>query len=248
MPVTALPLYDILNHVRNRLGAINIVQIGAFVGNSMNDPLFRFLKENCAGQGRPGICRAILVEPVRSYFTELTRNYIDCLGSVHLENVALAEEMGFRKFYKLRSGVNPRAYNMPDFTRQLGSLLENRITELWDHYEKNPEIRKFLMENTDHEYVIAITYEQLLKKHQMTDVDFLQIDAEGYDFEMIKTIDLKNSAPKTVNYEHVLLRDDEEACRAFLRQHGYKVLRHGINTIAVATEHAEALGINLIED
>src|SRR5262249_35031291 len=59
-----------------------IVQLGAYVGNTDNDPIFSTLKRLSAGSqnanGPHG--NIILVEPVRQYFEQLRINYSDVPG------------------------------------------------------------------------------------------------------------------------------------------------------------------------
>src|SRR5258708_1342309 len=42
-------------------------------------------------------------------------------------------------------------------------------------------------------------FKQLLEKHQISEVDFLPVDAEGYDFELLKSIDFSTTRPRFVN-------------------------------------------------
>ena len=66
-------------------------------------------------------------------------------------------------------------------------------------------------------------------------LDLLQIDAEGYDYEILKTIDFDRIRPRFVNYERVLLLDEEPACRSMMRDAGYVLFDWDIDTLCVAT-------------
>src|SRR3954463_15172030 len=70
-----------------------IVQIGAYIGDSFNDPLYAFLRENTSGV-------AVLAEPVRDYYDRLVSAY-DGQPHVHCENVAIAETAGEREIHRL---------------------------------------------------------------------------------------------------------------------------------------------------
>ena len=83
--------------------------IGAYIGNSPNDPLYDFLRSNCPATSSV----AILVEPVREYFDAL-RDAYDDLPTVRLENIAIAEEEGERDFYRLAPGVDPTEHGHPE--------------------------------------------------------------------------------------------------------------------------------------
>jgi len=70
---------------------------------------------------------------------------------------------------------------------------------------ENPAYKKFVTENSVTEVVQCETLSALLNKHNLSSPDLLVIDAEGYDFEILKTIDFAHTKPKYINYEHALL-------------------------------------------
>ena len=56
--------------------------------------------------------------------------------------------------------------------------------------------------------------------------DFVAIDAEGYDAEILDQIDLRSEPPAIILYEHVLLpRRGRKRCERRLAMHGYSVTR-----------------------
>src|SRR5262249_12528038 len=57
--------------------SFTLVQIGAYVGDTDNDPLFPFLTRELA---YPSASIAIVVEPVRAYFEQLEVAYRDAPG------------------------------------------------------------------------------------------------------------------------------------------------------------------------
>lgn len=208
----------------------SVVQIGAYVGDSPNDPLFSFLRATLPD--RPESV-AVLVEPVREYFEALQVAYGD-LPTVRLENVAIAEQEGVRDFYRLAPGREH-----PDFRwlAQLGSLRPERMTELWDGCEGtqlSDEPRNFWNRHKIVEKVQCWTLDQLLERHGLERVDLLQIDAEGYDYEILRTIDFSQLRPRFINYERGLLQEDEPACRAKLQKADYVLFDWGPDTLAVA--------------
>jgi FkbM family methyltransferase len=220
-------LPSLLDKLRKETRSVQLIQIGAFCGATNNDPLFVYLKHHCADDVYDGTVKGVLVEPVRRYFRKLIMNYFDCGKALSFENVAISATEGLQKFYVLSENAPQAASDMPDWIWQLSSLMQNRITELWDHYEKNPAIRKFLVEYSMEEWVLAITYPQLIKKNNLGHIHLLQIDAEGYDFEILKTLDYERDKPTIINYESVLLKENEQPCREFLHSHEYVTFNHG---------------------
>jgi len=221
----------VLQELLSRQSHVSVMQVGAHVGNSENDPIHRFLWSVKGGE-----CTALLIEPVRHLFKQLTANYARCPADIRFENAAVAEAAGHRDFYRLKDDTD--LTGMPDWMNQLGSLLPERIDAMWDACEQNPEHKQFLAENTITDRVRCATIDALRRKHAIGRIDFLQIDAEGYDYEILKTIDFESSKPKAINYERVLLGDSEAECRGMLQSHGYMLYDHdyNIDTICVLRE------------
>jgi len=220
------PLKSVFDHL-NASSSFTIVQIGAYIGETLNDPLARFLKATLTGMERPN-AKVVLVEPVKEYFEALKKNYADLHG-VRYENAAIAEKEGVRDFYRL--AVDPTVFGYPESLAQLGSLRADRMTKLWENYGKDPLRQKFYLEHRIIEKVQCITFKQLLEKHKITEIDFLQIDAEGYDFNILKSIDFSAVRPRFVNYERVLLQNDEKECRKMMRKAGYVLRDWGEDTL-----------------
>ncbi len=212
-----------------------VVQIGAFVGATDNDPLHAFLTQALpAAHARGAASTAVLVEPVAEYFAALRRSYEGVPG-VRFEHAAIAEAAGTRDFYRL--AADPVAHGLPAWLSQLGSLRADRMTALWDRYERghlaaeSDRLTRFYREHQVVEPVTCITFDMLLARHGLTHLDLLQIDAEGYDYEILRTIDFTRVRPAFINYERVLLQDDEPACRAMLMAAGYTLTDWGQDTL-----------------
>lgn len=191
--------------------AFTIVQIGAFTGDTPNDPLYGFLAEQLPAHPDAIV---ILVEPVKDYFTQLQATYAE-FPQVICENVAVAEVSGERDFYRL--DVDPVEHGQTNYWAQLGSLREERLTTLWEHGQP-PSLQERVIER-----VRCVTLHGLLASHQLTQVDLLEIDTEGYDYEILRTIDFVQFRPRFINYERRLLYEDEPACRELMTRAGYRL-------------------------
>jgi FkbM family methyltransferase len=210
--------------------SFSIVQLGAYVGDSPNDPLCAFLRQQLHPARTGGSAHAaqvVLVEPIREYFDQLRANYAGFSG-VQFANVAIAESDGVRDFYTLK--VDPTKYGYPEWLAQLSSLKRERMGKLWDEYEKNPEYKKFYLEHRAVEKVKCITLSHLLRQYQIEKLDLLQLDVEGYEYEILKTLDFKTVKPRFINYERVLLQEDEPRLRELLTQQGYTLTDWGQDT------------------
>lgn len=87
--------------------------------------------------------------------------------------------------------------------------------------------------------VESATFQTLMQRHEITSVDVLQIDTEGYDFEVLRTFDLHRYRPMVVNMEFYCLSLEERlACFSLLRHHGYAYRFGGMDLIAVDASRA----------
>jgi hypothetical protein len=85
------------------------------------------------------------------------------------------------------------------------------------------------------ETVEADTLSNLLEKNLESDrIDLFQIDVEGYDFEVIKSLDFGKYRPSIIKYEHVNLSIlDQNLAKIHLKAYGYFLFKEGGDTIAV---------------
>jgi FkbM family methyltransferase len=206
--------------------AFTVVQVGAYVGDTPNDPLYGFLRSTLPGH--PSRV-AVLVEPVREYFDALREAYRD-LPTVRLENVAIAEEAGERDLYRLPPDVDPTKHGHMDWLSQVSSLRPDRF----ERHDGDARRQAFLRQFSTVETVQCWTLGELLERHDLEHVDLLQIDAEGYDYEILRTIDFSQWRPRFINYERILLHEDEPACRAMLIDADYLLFDWDLDTLAVA--------------
>jgi len=64
-------------------------------------------------------------------------------------------------------------------------------------------------------------------------IDLLHIDTEGFDYEIIKSIDFTKIKPKIILYEHNhLSNEDKKECMEFLKSKKYSILIKIFDTLA----------------
>ena len=65
------------------------------------------------------------------------------------------------------------------------------------------------------------------------DFFFVQIDAEGMDYQIIRSIDFQRIKPAIIRYEHMVLHErDRDACLELLEGHGCRFLLEDSDTTA----------------
>ncbi|MFM7181443.1 MAG: FkbM family methyltransferase [Verrucomicrobiales bacterium] len=227
---------SILERLSKQQEHVVIVQVGANIGNTDSDQIFSFLVRNFGPEAvsSQSSCTAILVEPVRHLYEGLLVNYKGVKG-VDCENIAIAESKQKKKFYRLREGIDLAANGLPPWAEELGSFEREQLDFLWKDTPQNTKLREFVDSNVVAEDVPCLPLRELFEKHELNAVDFLQIDTEGYDLEVLKTLDFKRVAPRFINFERIHLKKNEARCREMLTRLGYKLFDHGQDTLCELT-------------
>jgi FkbM family methyltransferase len=201
------------------------VEIGANDG-SQHDHLRPFIVS------RPW--RGIMVEPVPYVFARLQRNYAG-LDRVTLANVAIADRDGDLPFFHLREEADPVAGGLPDWYDGTGSFSRDGLLR---HAAEIPDVEERIVQTA----VPALTLASLCRKHDVDRVDLLLLDTEGFDWEILRQVDLAEIHPRLVVYEHFhLSAEDRAACRAAMEAAGYETLEEGFDTFCLDTSHDDGL-------
>jgi len=197
------------------------VQIGAFDGIS-NDPIYPFVQQYG--------WRGVLLEPQQDAFATLKANYAN-QPQLTLINAALADRDGVHDFYRVRDDVA----GLPSWSRQIGSF---NLDHLLKHAHGIPEYGitetiPNIAELIRTEPVRCITFNTLLDEVGVEHVDLLQIDAEGYDADIVRMIPFRRVKPHIIRYEHMhLSRAQQAACIRHLARQGYALGLDYADTIA----------------
>ena len=85
------------------------------------------------------------------------------------------------------------------------------------------------------EKVPVVSVETLIETYQIEKIDLLQIDTEGFDFEIIKMFDFTEIRPASISYEHMHFSEQEKSeCEKYLFSFGYQLITLGGNTLAIS--------------
>jgi FkbM family methyltransferase len=187
------------------------VQVGANDG-VRDDPIRHLILKHSL--------RGLLVEPVPSLFNQLQQNYAGTPGLI-FENSAIMSTDGVCKLYFI-----PAAPDVPDWA--LGNVSFDPQV-LLKHANEIPNVKNRI-ESVD---VTGLSVTSLLKKHAINAVNILQVDAEGFDYQVIKMFLEAGLRPEVIHYEFIHLSyEDQARCREMLGAAGYRVMNVGSNTVA----------------
>ncbi|MGY3605130.1 MULTISPECIES: FkbM family methyltransferase [unclassified Bradyrhizobium] len=158
--------------------------------------------------------RGVLLEPQPDVFKRLVANYKGHEDHLTFENSALTDVDGERPFWTVAEQTG------------LGSFDKDMI------YRSAPKGATFIERR-----VMTISPRTLFEKHNINRIDLLQVDTEGFDFEIIKLIIGSGINPRLINYEHVhLSSNDRQECATLLGERGYRLCRaghYGTDTLAL---------------
>ncbi len=182
------------------------MQVGANDGKS-RDPIYNLIKESeIAG---------VLLEPIPFYFKGLQENYAG-RKNITLLNIALHPTESEITMYKIdeeavgKNGVPVWASGISTF--------DKRIME--KHCKDIPDYEKYLAT----EKVKCTTFESIIEENNISKIDLLLIDTEGFDYEIIKMIDFTKIKPSIIRFEHNhLIKEDLHSCINILASVGYKL-------------------------
>lgn len=187
------------------------VQIGANDGVRCDD-IYRFVTRHRL--------KGIVVEPLADMYAQLTENYRD-QPQVVAVNAAIDRQPGTKPLYRIRADAK-----VPDWCHGIASFDRGHLLA---SSGKIPGIDELIVE----EEVTCMTFDQLIEKCGDSSISLLQIDVEGFDFEVIKMIDFSRIRPAIIRYESASLSEQENFdCATLLVNEGYRIFHDELNMIA----------------
>ena len=208
----------VLAHRLMRADDFFFVQVGANDGVT-NDPIYNLVTNHALS--------GIVIEPLPDLFAKLRSNYRN-YPQVTAVQKALHRTASQVTIYR----VDPDSPQAPASAQGKASLSREHLLK-WKHRIAN--LDELIVEQS----VPSQTLMELLGEHQVSRVDLLQIDVEGYDFEVIKMIDFATLKPAIIRYEcQHLSKSDIESCLELLTSHGYKFLFEKRDTTAYLADSA----------
>lgn len=191
---------------------LTFVQVGANDGKYV-DPLRKYVVKYD--------WRGVLVEPQPNVFARLLTNYAEQSHRLSFENVAVSGERATISMYRAPvtgSHAGDHASSVASFDRgvtakQLG-LAPSDLEEF---------------------VVPCSTLDALVAKHGLGEVDLLQIDVEGGEWEVLRTLDLTKTRPALIQFEHGHMRRSAiDRMTEYLTRNGYRLHYGGYESDSLA--------------
>ncbi len=219
-----------LDEYSRNIEDFKVIQIGANDGIT-HDPIHKYIKRD----GWSGV----LLEPQTSVYQKYLKPIYHLDDGITTLNAALGRHTGMGKIYKIGFSDARWASGLTSFNRK---VLEKAFTSGHVARQLEKENKVIPADKSTHivqEDISIICPDTLMKSHGMERVDLLQIDTEGFDFEIIKIFDVGLRKPGAIIYENMHLSDeDQTSCTSHLEKHQYLVRDFGGNTLAVHKQNA----------
>lgn len=181
----------------------NIVQIGAFVGN---DKVYNILKDELNAN-------ALLIEPVPWNFEKLKNNYKNITNPERIifDDSVINTYNGECEFY----AVKDKKYST-DWAAQISSLKLDFLKDHEQFFNKNElQYEKLILKCVKSDYII--------KKYNITDIEFLKIDVEGLDYDLIHDWPFNKIKPKYIQFELAHLDGKINSKKRFFSMHQFLI-------------------------
>jgi FkbM family methyltransferase len=191
--------------------SFNFIQVGANDGVSFDSLYEIVINRKSSG---------LVIEPIKEYFDVLVLNYIE-FENIVKENKAVHPKEKEFPIYK----VKKEAYDKyPDWVKGIASFNPNH------HQALNIETSDIFEVLVACDHLMNIINENVENK----EIDYLQVDTEGFDYEVIKMIDFKIIKPKILKFESVSLSvEDINSVNKLLKMQDYYIFKEGNDVVAV---------------
>lgn len=191
--------------------AFYFVQIGGFDGVRF-DGLFNYF-ERIEPIG-------YIIEPVNEYFEKLSLN-TQRFNKIILVNKAIHNTLKSTQIYKIKKSC---LNNYPDWIEGCASFYKNNILK--------HGVNESCIETTN---VYCININEVFQKFSFNnELDYFQIDSEGYDGQIILDVNFKLFKPTIIKFEYVNL-DIKELMKVKnkLKRNGYILTSEGNDYLAI---------------
>ena len=159
-----------------------LVVLGAHIGIHIKDEISK-IKDSSI----------LLVEPVPHNISAIKENLKE-FKNVHLEPVAVASVRETKDFFFVKAtSINKLKKH---WASGIGSFNKNHLL--------NHRTKRFLIEEDDIDKIPikTVKFEDLIEKYSITEIDKILIDIEGYEYEILRDMDLKKVQINSILFEY----------------------------------------------
>ena len=165
-----------------------LVQIGAHNGSKIKDCIIKACEEKK---------NVLLIEPVPYLFNELKKSF-GGYKNIFLDNCAISDSNESKDLFYVET---KNLHDKPPWTSELNSFNKSHILNHNFHAESKKEWSEVQESEIKSISLECKTFLDLCLKHGISSIDLLQVDTEGHDFNILKTLNPKGVLPKKIIFE-----------------------------------------------
>ena len=205
---------------------LTFLQIGANDG-VMNDPIYRFNLDNRA------VISGFVLEPLPDVYERLVKNYQYC-PAIKPFNLAIHATEPEMVLHRVRP---ERASEVSSFARGIASFDGT-------HWEKTTLVPNAgYMEQVK---VKCVSFSDFIKSNAIENLDLLLVDTEGYDYQILMSIDFSYIKPRIIRFEHglknqVMSTENFVAVCSRLNSMGYQIIAESYDATAYLLDPADLI-------
>jgi len=222
------------------LDIAHIPSIVEFLGKTCTMPSFVKVGANDGLTGDP--CgdlflrekhwKGLLIEPVDYCVKKLRKIYSD-KSRFTIEQAEVGRKAERRKFYFMAKEAREHIPELPEICDQLGSFNRQHIVL---HFTF--DVERYIIETEINVYPLSMALKRLGFRSPM----FLHIDVEGFDYEVLKSLNMRKTRPEMILAEHKhLSASDLMSMIKMLRSNGYLIWNTGEDLVAFTKLAAKIL-------
>ena len=142
--------------------------------------------------------KVLLIEPV-NYNLQSLKVRFENIDNIIIENVGISDERNQIQFYYIKESSLKKLGK--EWASGIGSFKKKHLL---DHHRKRFQITENDLEETN---VKILVFDDLVKKYNINEIEYLFIDTEGYDYKIIKSIDFNKIKINKLKFEYKHLDD-----------------------------------------
>ena len=137
--------------------------------------------------------KVLLIEPVNYNFQQL-KNKFKNKDNITFENVGISDEKKQIKFYYVNENSIKKLGK--EWASGIGSFKKKHLL---DHHGKRFKITESEIEEAN---IKIVTFDDIIKKYNINEIEYLFIDTEGYDYQIIRSINFNKIKINRIKFEY----------------------------------------------
>jgi FkbM family methyltransferase len=226
-------LAQILDTYSRNTTNLTVIQVGANDGFN-HDPIVKFIKRDK--------WNGVLLEPQKYVHDTFLSKLYENNNNLHTLNAALDYKDGERSLYNIAFSKARWATGLSSFDK---AALDEAIVS--GHVARNAAKEGITLPSNRENYISeekikVISPPTLMRQYNISKIDLLQIDAEGFDYEIIKMMDIPHTKPGMIIFEDSHLSESALIeCHNLLRDNDYTLKKTLGNTVAIKNHLLEKI-------